>query len=129
VVLDTALDDEPELLDRYRTLVTAGHDEYWTSACRDYTERFVDRGGNLAIFGANTCWWRTEVRDGELRVGKDKENPAGGDLWWQTDRPENPLTGLSYRNGAGSWLAARPPTPSPFPPQGRPSTPSISDTL
>jgi hypothetical protein len=118
VVLDTALDHEPDLLDHYSTVVTAGHDEYWTSACRDYTERFVDRGGNLAIFGANTCWWRAEIRDGELRVRKDVDNPVGGDLWWKTDRPEDRLIGLSYRHGAGSWLAARPPSRYEFRPAG-----------
>jgi len=118
VVFDTALDDEPDLLGRYRSLVTAGHDEYWTPACRDYTQRFVDGGGNLAVFGANTCWWRTELRDGELRVGKDVANPGGGDLWWRTDRPEAPLLGLSYRHGGGSWLAARPPSRYEFRPDG-----------
>jgi hypothetical protein len=118
VVFDTALDDEPELLGRYGTLVTAGHDEYWTAECRERTEEFVAGGGNVLVFGGNTCWWRTEVRDGELRVAKDEANPVVGDLWWRTDRPEASLIGLSFRHGGASWLAGRPPTSYEFRPDG-----------
>ncbi|MDX3762438.1 MULTISPECIES: N,N-dimethylformamidase beta subunit family domain-containing protein [Streptomyces] len=118
VVFDTALDDEPELLGRYGTLVTAGHDEYWTAECRERTEEFVAGGGNVLVFGGNTCWWRTEVRDSELRVAKDEANPVVGDLWWRTDRPEASLIGLSFRHGGASWLAGRPPTSYEFRPDG-----------
>jgi hypothetical protein len=118
VVFDTALDSEPDLLDGYRAIVTAGHDEYWSSECRDRTQRFVEGGGSLAVFGGNTCWWRTEVRGAELRVGKDPKDPGTGDLWWHTDRPEAALLGLSYRHGGGSWAAARPPARYEFRPGG-----------
>lgn len=108
VVFDTALDGEPELLGRYRALVTAGHDEYWTPTCLELSHNFVDAGGSMAVFGANTCWWRAQVRDGELRVAKDPTNPATGDLWWRAGWADSALLGLSYRHGGGSWLAARP---------------------
>ncbi|MFF4139397.1 N,N-dimethylformamidase beta subunit family domain-containing protein [Streptomyces mirabilis] len=118
VVFDTALDDEPELLGRYGTLVTAGHDEHWTAECRERTEEFVAGGGNVLVFAGNTCWWRTEVRDSELRVAKDGANPVVGDLWWRTDRPEASLIGLSFRHGGASWLAGRPPRSYEFRPDG-----------
>jgi hypothetical protein len=120
VVFDTALDGEPALLDAYRALVTAGHDEYWTPACYELTHRFVEAGGGLAVFGANTCWWRAEVVDTELRVAKDRHNPSGGDLWWRIGGLDSALLGLSYRHGGGSWLAARPESRYQFRPDGDP---------
>src|SRR5205814_1744267 len=103
---------------RYRALVTAGHDEYWTADCRLSTQDFVDSGGSLAVFGGNTCWWRTEVSGGELRVAKDTVNPGRGDVWWQSDRPESALIGLSYRHGGGCWLPTRPASRYEFRPGG-----------
>jgi hypothetical protein len=118
VVFDTALDREPGLLSRYGALVTAGHDEYWTPTCRELTDRFVAGGGHLAVFGANTCWWRTEVTDREMRVAKDPTSPGRGDLWWHADRADSALLGLSYRHGGGCWSAARPATRYQFRPEG-----------
>ncbi len=59
--LDLHLD--PGLLEPYRLLVLAGHDEYWTWEMRDAVEAFTRRGGNLAIFGANTSWWQMRLAD------------------------------------------------------------------
>ena len=82
------------LLAPYRLLVSAGHDEYWTDAMRDSVERFVHGGGNVAFFGGNTCWWRVTFDDdwSFRRVAEwwDRAGPA---------RPENSLTGVSFRNG------------------------------
>jgi hypothetical protein len=85
----------PDLLAGRRLLVSAGHDEYWTDAMRDRVEAFVHAGGNLAFFGGNTCWWRVTFDDDDCtfrRVGE----------WWDPNgpgRPENSLTGLSFRHG------------------------------
>jgi hypothetical protein len=109
VVFDTHLDRDPGLLDGYRALVTAGHDEYWTAAGRKIVAGHVEAGGSLAVFGANTCWWQATVADAVLRVGKDPADMATGPgLWWEAGQPENDLLGLSYRNGGGWWAGARP---------------------
>lgn len=91
---DLDLHRDPGLLDRYRLLVSSGHDEYWTDEMRDHTERFVRDGGNVAFFGGNTCWWRVSFDDESSfrRVAKWSDH-AG------PDRPENLLTGVSFRNG------------------------------
>lgn len=78
----------------YRLLVSAGHDEYWSEAMREHADRFVRSGGNIAFFGGNTCWWRVSF-DGQ---------PPGDALTFRRvdnwpDRPENQLTGVSFRNG------------------------------
>src|SRR5207249_4522978 len=64
-------------------------------------------GGNLAIFGGNTCWWRVHLVEDYSAMVCDRD---GSDLWYAktgADWPENSLTGVSYRNGGGAWLGQR----------------------
>lgn len=106
----------PSVVEGYRLLIIAGHDEYWTWQMRDTVESFVARGGNLAIFGANTCWWqmrldeqgrtmtcyRDALADPVVKAGR----PELATVEWSSApvcRPENTMTGLSYRLGAGCW--------------------------
>jgi hypothetical protein len=113
---------EPGLLDAYRLLLVAGHDEYWTWEMRDAVESFTRCGGNLAIFGANTCWWQMRLEDGGrtmicyrdaladpvLTAGR----PELTTVEWSSApvcRPENAMTGLSYRLGAGCWTPSMDP--------------------
>jgi hypothetical protein len=113
---------EPGLLDAYRLLLVAGHDEYWTWEMRDAVESFTRRGGNLAIFGANTCWWQMRLEDGGrtmicYRDALADPAPAQGrpertTVEWSSapvSRPENAMTGLSYRLGAGCWTPSMDP--------------------
>jgi len=109
------LDDDPGLLDGYQLLVCIGHDEYWTARMRDSAERFLARGGNIAIFSGNTCWWQFRREDdGQTFVCyRDAyEDPMAGvdnryvTVEWSSapvNRPENTLTGASFRRGAGCW--------------------------
>jgi hypothetical protein len=97
---DLDLHRDPGLPDRYRLLVSAGHDEYWSDPMRAGVERFARAGGNVAFFSGNTCWWRVTFDDGDGEGGgtafrrvANWSDPAG------PDRPENLLTGVSFRNG------------------------------
>jgi len=91
---DLDLHRDAGLLDRYRLLVSAGHDEYWSDAMRSHVEEFVHRGGNVAFFSGNTCWWRITFDDnGAFRRVANWSDASG------PDRPENLLTGVSFRNG------------------------------
>jgi hypothetical protein len=92
--LDVHADADGSLLRGRRLLLSAGHDEYWTDAMRDRVEGFVAGGGNASFFGGNTCWWRVTFDDPCTfrRVGQWSD-PHG------PDRPENTLTGVSFRNG------------------------------
>jgi hypothetical protein len=106
----------PGLLDPYLLLLVPGHDEYWTGPMRDAVEHFTRRGGNVAFFGANTAWWqirladagrtmicyRDAVRDPVVSAG----HPELATVEWSSapvNRPENSMTGLSFRLGAGCW--------------------------
>lgn len=78
------------LLAPYRLLVSAGHDEYWSDAMRNAVEGHI-ASGNVAFFGGNTCWWRV--------VFDDDHTFSRVSFWHEAGRPENLLTGASFRNG------------------------------
>ncbi|MEV0563513.1 N,N-dimethylformamidase beta subunit family domain-containing protein [Dactylosporangium sp. NPDC050588] len=111
--LDLHLD--PAILDGHRTLVVCAHDEYWTWEQRDAVEAFVRRGGNLAVFGANTAWWQMRLEDGGRTMVCHRDattdpmstvDPGRVTVEWSSapvNRPENAMTGVSFRRGAGAW--------------------------
>jgi hypothetical protein len=110
------------LLGAYALLLVVGHDEYWSWEQRHHVEQFVAHGGNVGIFGGNTCWMQIRVSSAGDRVicYKDKSlDPLTGidnkrvTVTWAADpvlRPENPLTGVSWRKGgfvnAFGWFPA-----------------------
>jgi hypothetical protein len=108
---DLDIHADPDLCNRYRLLLSVGHDEYWSEATRDRVEDFVSSGGNVAFFGANLCWWRIQVVDGDTAIVCHQGGPRGAlDHWWPetgANRPEDALTGVSYRNGGGWWDGPR----------------------
>ncbi|MBV8817911.1 MAG: hypothetical protein JO022_06115 [Acidobacteriaceae bacterium] len=105
---------DAQALDGYSLLVIGAHDEYWSAAERHVVERFVARGGNVAIFGGNTCWWRVQY-DAQMTnmiCHKGDDDGVARDQWWLPQgaaRPEDSLTGVSYRNGGGWWESTREP--------------------
>lgn len=114
---DLDLHEDPALLDSYDLLLSVGHDEYWSAEMREHAERFVRSGGNIAFLSANTCWWRVRPADGNTAFVSDTDHHVGEeyphlpatDQWWVpapdgVGRPENTLTGVSFRNG-GMWPA------------------------
>jgi N,N-dimethylformamidase beta subunit-like, C-terminal len=128
------LHSNPDLLSPYRLLISIGHDEYWSKEMRDHAEQFIEDGGNVCFFSANTCYWNTRLDLGNGRrimtCYKESENappkivrppdpqrdPERLTIRWYeppVNRPENHLTGVSFRNGAG-WFDGSPPTASRF---------------
>ncbi len=118
IALDYAVNSDlhfrPEILDGYRLMVSMGHDEYWSWEMRDAVDRFVENGGNLAIFSGNTCFWQVRYEDdGQTMVcykGQAAEHdPVMGTpqqerltTFWSSPligRPENLTTGLSFTRG------------------------------
>ncbi|MFN3511780.1 MAG: N,N-dimethylformamidase beta subunit family domain-containing protein [Phenylobacterium sp.] len=109
-VTDYDLDAEPDLLEGYGACLMVGHSEYWSGAERDQVERFVDRGGKLAIFSGNSCFWKVRFEDdGKTFVchkwrgfeAEDVEPDRATHLWSHPafGRPEAALTGLSFLFG------------------------------
>jgi hypothetical protein len=59
---------------------------------RDAVEGFARAGGNAAFFGGNVAWWRI-VFTGPTAFSREG-------WWWEVPgRPENLMTGVSFRNG------------------------------
>ena len=65
------LEIDPDALAGYDTVLSVGHDEYWSAGQRRAVEDHVRHGGNFASFSGNTMFW--QVR---LDVTPD-DGPAG----------------------------------------------------
>lgn len=75
------LDRDGTVLNGYKTVVTVGHDEYYTLAERDAIDAFVEAGGNLARFGGNMIW-QTRRENGQVVCYKSRagtEDPVRDD--------------------------------------------------
>ncbi|MGZ4784356.1 MAG: N,N-dimethylformamidase beta subunit family domain-containing protein [Acidimicrobiales bacterium] len=116
---DVHLDGDLELLSPYGLVLSVGHDEYWSAETRANLAAYVAQGGNLAFFGANTCWWRIRYDDDLTGFASNRDGTVtrvDSDQWWVAARydpgasAEDALTGVSYRNAGGWWWPGRPPT-------------------
>lgn len=114
IPLDYAVNNDlefhPELLAKYRLILSVGHDEYWSSPMRDHLEQYISDGGNVAFFSGNTCCWQVRNEDGgrALTCWKQWYNMdpqyRNGDqrllstLWGHhlVQRTENSLTGVGF---------------------------------
>lgn len=77
---------------------------------RLHAERYLVGGGNIAFFGGNTCYFRVAVREDISAIERAGKWTPGAGATRPEVRPENALTGVSYRNGGGKWRGARPPS-------------------
>ncbi|MFF9497897.1 N,N-dimethylformamidase beta subunit family domain-containing protein [Streptomyces flaveolus] len=120
---------DPAVLRGAVSAVTLGHDEYWTPQQREAMARARDAGTNLAFLGANTCFRRIRLEDGNRTVVCYKSDyrhdplyPDHGDQVTTDFRqapdpdPESSLTGVLYEgypvdapyviHNADHWLFA-----------------------
>ncbi|MGZ4603474.1 MAG: N,N-dimethylformamidase beta subunit family domain-containing protein [Kineosporiaceae bacterium] len=133
---DEDLSLDPGLVAGATGVVIGGHAEYWTPAARDAVVDAVAHGTNLAVFGANTAYWRARLagratglvgqpdrRDGRPRlvvVTKDAQldplaatDPGGATTRFRDEpdpRPEQQLTGMQYDcfPARASWVVTDP---------------------
>jgi hypothetical protein len=61
---DEDVDADPSILLNHTLDMSAGHDEYWTSAMRTGWEAARDAGVNLAFMGADDANWQVRYEDG-----------------------------------------------------------------
>ena len=107
---DYDLEADPAALAPYGVVVLVGHSEYWSGPQRAAIDRFVERGGRLAIFSGNTCFWKVRWEDGgrtmichkwkgfERDPAADADPTLGTHLWSHPafGAPEAATTGLSF---------------------------------
>lgn len=97
------------LVKRYKGLISAGHDEYWSKQMYDAAVAGRNAGVNLAFMGSNAVFW--QIRLGSGRFGapnrvvicyKDASiDPATSAArktiqWREVGRPEQTLVGVQY---------------------------------
>lgn len=98
---DVDVHEHPEWLLRYRAVVIAGHDEYWTRSMRDGYIQAVGQGVNLAVFGGNTAY--RQIRLQPSAVGADRVEVCYKDA--SLDPEPNPglKTAVAWRSPPTSW--------------------------
>jgi hypothetical protein len=109
--VDIAL--RPEVLDGHRLLLVVGHNEYWSRSMYNTAQAFADSGGNIGVFGGNTCYWQARYESGgrTLVCYKSLDDPIlqtqvdAVTVQWRAPlvrRPECVLFGVMYPNCAGT---------------------------
>lgn len=87
----------------YRAFVSVGHDEYWTSAMYDAADAARDHPDgdtDLAFFGANSVYWKTELLPSATTgvanrvIASQRRHRV--DRWRDLGRPEQQLLGVQY---------------------------------
>lgn len=138
VISNADLEEHPGIVDRYKMVLSVGHDEYWSGPMRDTVEGFVANGGNAVFFSGNTSLWQVRLEEpvnGSASVMVGYKGQFKNDPVYDTDRvgeltsiwsdhligrPENHMTGVSFTrggyhrigkrvtNGAGGYTVFRP---------------------
>ena len=105
---DRDVDEEPDLLNGYATVLVVGHSEYWSGGQRRALDAFVDAGGNLAVLSGNTSYWKVRWDGDQMACHKSRgaevEAALGEEAtgWWSHpmfNAPEAALLGLSFLFG------------------------------
>lgn len=121
VATSADLEEHPELLGRYRLMLSVGHDEYWSGPARDTVESFVAAGGNVAFLSGNTAFWQVRLEQGGTVMVGYKQNFADDPVYgterqgeltgmWSdrlVERPENTMTGVSFARGGYARIGRR----------------------
>ncbi len=76
-ITDYDLARDPSILDGAAAIVFGGHAEYWTGPMWDAVLAAAGRGTNLAVFGANTAYWRVRLAGRALGVPGDRGRSGG----------------------------------------------------
>lgn len=109
---DLDLDGDPGVFAGARSMIFAGHDEYWSLGMRDNTLKIRDAGVNIAFFSSNTAYRHVRLessglgRDRVVVVYKDAAedpmiltDPSQATQQWRLPpdpRPESVITGIFY---------------------------------
>jgi hypothetical protein len=58
MISDLDLHSIPDVLQGYRTVILAGHSEYWTFPAYNRVKSYLGSGGRLIVLSGNTMYWR-----------------------------------------------------------------------
>ena len=95
---------DPRVLDGAAVVVTAFHDEYWSTPMRQRLEEFIAAGGNAVFLAANSIYWRIRLDDTTMTCHKgssvaDDPDPDVTALWRSPliGEPEHLILGSQYQ--------------------------------
>ena len=99
---------DPDLLNGYKAFIINGHDEYWSKEMYEGVDRYLGKGGSVAVLSGNTMFWRITY-DEELGIMECRKYGPGiggrkfakvGEIWHSFDVQRGSL----MRNcGLPSW--------------------------
>jgi N,N-dimethylformamidase len=79
VISDLDLHNTPGILNDYKTVIIAGHSEYWSVPAYNGVRNYLKRQGRLIVLSGNTMYWRVSFsRDGTVMECR-KVDGAGAD--------------------------------------------------
>jgi len=102
---ETELHEDPNLLTGRKCVIFVGHNEYYTWQIRRNLEAYLARGGNMASFGGNTCWWLIEYDKDSRSITVEKQTEAQKNKWYwhRLGYSAKAQFGCGFENGAFNY--------------------------
>jgi N,N-dimethylformamidase len=88
------------LLDRYATVVTGSHPEYWTREGLDALDGYLKEGGRILYLGGNGFYWVTSRNAGKPWIIEIRRDNSGTRCW---DAPYGERTHVATSEAGGIW--------------------------
>ena len=88
------------LTDRYATIVTGSHPEYWTRKGLDTLEGYLNEGGRIMYLGGNGFYWVTSHLEAKPWVIEVRRDNSGTRCW---DAPYGERTHVATSEAGGIW--------------------------
>ena len=67
LLTDLDIDQQPELIQGYKTICVVGHSEYWTEKAYLTIQKYLSQGGTLTVMSGNSIFWRVSF-DKDYRI-------------------------------------------------------------
>ena len=79
VVADHDVDRDSGMLSRYRTVIIAGHSEYWSVPALAGLDAYLTNGGTVVVLSGNSLYWRVSF-DSDYTVMEQRKSAPEGDV-------------------------------------------------
>jgi len=80
IISDMDLDSNPGILQIYKTVIIAGHSEYWSIPAYNGVKSYLQRQGRLIVLSGNTMYWRVSFSPDGTVMECRKVDGAGADI-------------------------------------------------
>jgi N,N-dimethylformamidase len=79
IIGDLDLDSNPGILQNYKTVIIAGHSEYWSIPAYNGVKNYLKAKGRLIVLSGNTMYWRVSFSPDGTVMECRKMDGAGAD--------------------------------------------------